>query len=149
MLEALTVCEASSLHTKSAKTVARFCDIFVLREGNFQVYLLSDHVWIMTCFDLECAIIGPEIHGGCNTGYSTFEYLGKCQHQSAPVRLARLCVLVPSQQLLFQLWRTPSRHISSSNQTTRGTLQESDRKRRGLLQSLVDSSFDCVRERLG
>jgi hypothetical protein len=31
----------------------------VLREGKHPVYLLSDHIRIMTCLDLERAIVRP------------------------------------------------------------------------------------------
>lgn len=42
------------------------------KESVSLLYLLSDHIGIMTGFDFECTVICPKIHGICDTGYTTF-----------------------------------------------------------------------------
>lgn len=54
----------------------------VLREGKIQLYLLSDHIWIMAGFDLERAIVGPQVDRGCYARDSPFEDLESCQHRN-------------------------------------------------------------------
>jgi len=39
------------------------------------VYLLSDHFWIMACFNFEGAIVCPQVHRICDAGYAAFENL--------------------------------------------------------------------------
>ena len=46
-----------------------------LWEGKDPVYLLSDHLRIMACIDLERAIIRPQVYGCCNTRDAAFEDL--------------------------------------------------------------------------
>lgn len=47
----------------------------VLREGKHLIYLLSDHIRIMTCLNFEGTIIGPQIYRCCYTGDSSLENL--------------------------------------------------------------------------
>lgn len=69
----------------------------MLREGKHPVYLLSDHIGIMTGFDLEGAIIRPQVYRCCDTRDATFKYLAivsrvlrrKCRSQ--PYHLGSLC----------------------------------------------------------
>lgn len=51
------------LHVKGTRQPGRLVAfVCVKREGKYPVYLLSDHVWIMTCLDLEGTILGPKIN---------------------------------------------------------------------------------------
>jgi len=76
LLAALTVCEGVKYFMQFLRSFHRIVPCAcVMGRKSVRVYLLSDHVRIMACFNFERAIVCPQVHGVCNTGYAAFENL--------------------------------------------------------------------------
>ncbi len=49
--------------------------IVVMGRKPFSLYLLSNHIRIVTCFDLENAVVCPKVHRVSDACYSSFVHL--------------------------------------------------------------------------
>ena len=96
------------------------------KESAAVLYLLSDHVRVMTGFDFERAVVHPEVNRVGNASHTPFVYLDRTLSERAGHSLLGRNVPVP--QPLSQQLRTLDPHISSNTQTTGETWLRSDRK---------------------
>ena len=57
----------------SSLNITRYCAVTTLVTGRkaLQVYSLSNHIGVMTSLNLEATIIGPQINGIGDTGYTS------------------------------------------------------------------------------
>lgn len=97
---------------------AAACTLWERKAGS--QYLLSNDVGIVGGFDLEGAIIRPEINGICHACDASLIYLSK----SAQARSGMFFPASPSRQPRCQLLKIPNRHISSSIRKEVGIWQE-------------------------
>lgn len=122
LLAALTVCEEVKVFTQSMRLLYRIASYAcVMGRKIVHVYLLSDHVGIMTCFNFERAIVCPQIYGVCDAGYATFKNLRRLE-QSITLELSNS----PSRLLRYRQSKIPDLHISSNNQIGEGIWQGTD-----------------------
>lgn len=126
---------------RQAIAIVSVANVCVKREGKSPVYLLSDHVWIMACLNLEGAVVCPEVNRSSNASDPSLEDLKIFSRAPAARQQA-----IPFQQPRCQQSRIRDRHISSSIQTIEGTWRGNGR--RHLVRLRLPGGWSCDLSRL-